>query len=146
MAEVEHSKRRMVLVECKCGARTEVDLSKLRAGKTRSCRRCSMLGKNTTHGESGKNTTPEYRAWYSSIQRCSDPGHWAYQWYGSRGIQVCEEWRSEGGYERFLAHVGRRSSDRHSLDRIDNDSGYAPGNVRWATAKEQANNRRKRAS
>lgn len=66
-----------------------------------------------------------------------------YEHYGGRGITVCERWRES--YPAFLADVGRKPSPQHSLDRIDNDGHYEPGNVRWATAKQQANNRRKAA-
>lgn len=63
--------------------------------------------------------------------------------YGGRGIRVCDEWRDD--YQAFLAHVGRRPSPNHSLDRIDNDGNYEPGNVRWTTKTEQQWNRRKPA-
>jgi hypothetical protein len=77
------------------------------------------------------------------IQRCENANHNAYKRYGGRGIKVCAQWRDD--YQAFLRDVGRRPSPQHSLDRIDNDGHYAPDNVRWATAKQQANNRRKAA-
>lgn len=73
--------------------------------------------------------------------RCSNPNERHYHRYGGRGIRVCDRWLGEHGFERFLADVGRRPSSSHSLDRFPNNDGdYEPGNVRWATKKEQANN------
>lgn len=78
------------------------------------------------------------------IQRCHNPKHPRFELYGGRGIAVCDEWRDKtNGYARFLAHAGPRPSGKHSIDRIDNDLSYQPGNVRWATQAEQMNNTRR---
>lgn len=74
--------------------------------------------------------------WRAMLQRCRPGGH---PDYGGRGIRVCDHWKS---YEAFLQDVGKRPSPEHSLDRIDNEGNYEPGNVRWATIKEQNRNTR----
>ena len=89
------------------------------------------------HGHAGK---PEYIAWCAMRKRCSNPGHPAYKHYGARGISVCDRWESD--FPAFLADMGERTSPKHSLDRIDNDGNYEPGNCRWATKAEQMANRR----
>jgi hypothetical protein len=74
-------------------------------------------------------------------ERCYAPSYRGYHNYGGRGIRICDEWRNS--FEAFYAHIGPRPSSEHSLDRIDNDGNYEPGNVRWATRNEQRGNRRK---
>ena len=98
---------------------------------------------NTRHGQSrsvatGK-ATPTYRSWVSMLARCNNPNASNYHLYGGRGIRVCDRWQA---FENFLADVGERP-DGTTLDRHPNPNGdYEPGNVRWATASEQAFNRR----
>src|SRR5262245_37464914 len=74
------------------------------------------------------------------IARCENQRNASFAHYGGRGIKVCSQWRQD--YRDFLHDLGRKPSSAHSLDRINNDGNYEPGNVRWATAKQQANNRR----
>jgi hypothetical protein len=74
--------------------------------------------------------------------RVDDPKCEQYPNYGGRGIHVCDEWRGDNGFEAFYAHIGDPPSSKHSLDRIDVNGHYEPGNVRWATPKEQMNNKR----
>lgn len=91
----------------------------------------------------------EYRVWVMMHVRCEDPKHIAFKHYGGRGITVHSEWHKKNGkdgFKAFLEHVGKRPSLKYSLDRINNDGSYVPGNVRWATAKEQRANQRPRQS
>lgn len=83
----------------------------------------------------------EYRAWGSMVRRCHNPKQRVYKWYGARGVTVCDEWRGPGGFDLFLAHIGTAPADQQTVDRIDNARGYEPGNVRWASAREQQRNR-----
>lgn len=83
--------------------------------------------------------TAEYRAWSGMRDRCNRKGNAAWRYYGGRGITVCERWQS---FENFLQDMGLRPSRQHSIDRINTDGNYEPGNCRWATKKEQSNNSR----
>lgn len=86
------------------------------------------------------NNSPEYFAWGNMIQRCTNPNRPGYHLYGGRGITVCQRWRES--FENFLADMGSRPSDSHSLERLNNELGYSPSNCVWATPKEQSDNRR----
>jgi hypothetical protein len=92
--------------------------------------------KPTTHNRS---RTREYSSWLNLIQRCTNPKNPRYKHYGGRGITVCPEWRLS--FEQFFKDMGPRPEGR-SIDRINNDGNYEPGNCRWATAYEQNFNKR----
>ena len=129
---------------CDCGAESEVQSGNLRSGKSKSCG-CFNLAqirkRNSTHGLS---RTPEYNAWLNMNKRCYNENDPRYKWYGARGIFVCPEWRHD--FAQFLRDMGPKPSPKHSIDRINNDGNYEPRNCRWATWKQQQNNRRPRGT
>lgn len=124
---------------CDCGTEKVVSGDQLRSGKTASCgcRRndSGPLASGFKHGGAG---TTEYEIWSSMKKRCQNPNCRVYPRYGGRGITVCERWSNS--FEAFYEDMGPRPSKRHSIDRINNDGNYEPGNCRWATQKEQAAN------
>lgn len=137
-------RKRAWWVECRCGKSKVVKQNNLVSGKTKSCG-ClladhlrKMAGTaGLTHGDS---YSREYRAWGNMRRRCYGVNGPRYKDWGGRGVQVCDRWRRS--YSEFLKDMGRAPSKDHSLDRIDPDGNYEPGNCRWATRSEQQRNRR----
>ncbi|MGW3594974.1 hypothetical protein [Streptomyces sp. NPDC005167] len=125
-----------VPVRCDCGVEKTVAVYHL-GRKTHSCG-CGNKEACTRHG---MRNTPEWWAWQGMRQRCTNPKSTEWHNYGGRGIRVCAEWMSS--FEAFFAEVGPRPSGGHSLDRINNNGNYEPGNVRWATASQQQRNTRR---
>ena len=131
--------RRFCKCVCDCGAEKTVAASSLKNGDTRSCgclRSTVMREKQTKHGAYG---TPAYRSYRAMLARCKDVNHKEFANYGGRGISVCDRWVA--GFEFFLSDMGKRPAGT-SIDRINSDGNYEPGNCRWATSEEQAKNKK----
>lgn len=124
---------------CDCGGSKITIGQNLRSGNTRSCGCLRRLKPSyKTHGMTG---TPEFRSYRHMLNRCFNANVPRYPNYGGRGITVCEEWRGNGGFDKFYAYIGARPTPAHSLDRIDTNGNYEPGNVKWSLPKEQMRNR-----
>jgi hypothetical protein len=126
---------------CDCGARVNVLGPNLRTGSTRSCGCLAMelaKAKPSLTLRHGMTDTPTWRVWSSMLKRCFSKNTQAYKDYGARGITVCDRWRT---FENFHADMGDRP-DGLTLDRIDMNGDYEPGNCRWATVAEQNRNKR----
>ena len=139
------TKQRTWKCHCDCGREIVVRQDCLRSGNTASCgcqrkehaaeavrRRC------TTHGQS---KIAEYFVWKTMKARCLNPHNSEFKNYGGRGIQVCDRWQNS--FAAFIQDMGARPSLAHSIDRVNNDGNYEPGNCRWAIGREQARNTRR---
>lgn len=125
---------------CDCGNVIEFPTGRIVTGYKKSC---GCVGKEisrkavTTHGMKG---TKEYATWTGIKNRCRNKNNKDFDRYGGRGIDICDEWFSS--FESFFGHVGKAPTKSHQIDRVKNDVGYVPGNIRWATSLQQSQNRR----
>lgn len=131
---------------CECGVERDIPAYKLVSGKATRCTACAHSAL-ATHGHTrGTGTrqrqSGEYMSWRAMVRRCTSPTEVAYANYGGRGIRVHRDWIGQGGFARFLAHIGPRPSREFTIDRINGDGHYEPGNVRWATRADQIRNSR----
>jgi hypothetical protein len=144
--EHDPENKKFVFVQCECGTIARVLKMSLEHGKSTQCKSCSIkkakaASNSTKHGcARRKKQTPEYATWTRIKHRVSNQNDPRYGDYGGRGIKMCPRWFNS--FEDFLNDVGLRPSPKHSIDRIDNDGDYEPGNVRWALSTEQNRNRR----
>lgn len=150
---IPRTRPRLGLYRCQCGEEVIRLCYNVDHGKTKSCgcynrelaiermekNKAAFSQGNKRHGLFG---TPTHTSWSNMIQRCTNPNRWQYPYYGGRGVTVCERWMT---FENFYADMGDRPEGL-SLDRIDNNKGYEPGNCKWSTRSEQARNRRKRGT
>lgn len=128
------------LCKCECGKTKKLPTSRITCGSDVSCGcyRKEMKGRySLTHGMA---KSPEWHAWLRVKARCYNKKHEKYRYYGGRGIGVATSFKNS--FEKFYAEIGPRPSPKHSVERIDNSRGYAPGNIKWATMSEQRRNRR----
>lgn len=124
-------------VRCDCGTVKVRSCRELRIGNTQSCG-CFNRDQKTTHGLSSH---PLYSLWQKMIDRCTNPKAQKFHHYGGRGITIYGPWKTD--LMAFVKEIGERPSPKASVDRIRNERGYEPGNVRWATQKEQTSNTRR---
>lgn len=139
---IDRVDRGVYMCACDCGNKKPVRWENLRRGYTKSCgclRPSVSPPEQRTHSAIGVKAHPLYELWRTMVRRCHSPTSPRYKTYGARGIQVCERWRRD--FFAFVTDMGPRPEGT-SLDRVDNDGNYEPGNCRWATPQEQTDNSR----
>jgi hypothetical protein len=112
------------------------------SSKQKYCSKSCSSFTRPTNFKDGRTRHQHYARWYNMMRRCTSPGHPEYLHYGGRGIIVCEEWRDPFNFYSYLDYVLGPCPKGHSLDRIDNDGNYEPGNIQWASFAKQFRNRR----
>lgn len=133
------------LCMCTCGTERVIFRSNLVSGKTTSCgcgKSASISEARTAHGHSRPgDVSPTYSSWGSMVNRCTNPNNQSYPRYGGRGIRVCDRWRNS--FEAFLEDMGEKPKQGMSIERLDVNGHYEPGNCVWATPRRQSRNTRR---
>lgn len=124
---------------CTCGETFSAPGASLRSGNVKGCASCSRARRSASATKHGGVGTREYVCYSAMKQRCNDPANKRFARYGGRGITVCARWADS--FTNFLDDMGPQPSPRHSIERLDSDKNYEPGNCVWATKEVQANNR-----
>lgn len=136
-----HHPQRRALMRCDCGNICRSAPSSLKRGETQSCGCQAADMSRERFTKHGGYRTREYKSWNAMMQRCTNPRSTSWPDYGGRGISVCDRWQGDDGYLNFVADMGPRPRGM-TLDREGHNGNYEPTNVRWATPKQQQNNRR----
>lgn len=148
-------RNRMVSCSCDCGNVKNIMLHSIQSGVSKSCgclQREGVISRSLKHGDCKKgNATRFYNIWHGMRQRCRDENGTSYKYYGGREICVADQWHDflefkKDMYEGYVRHCEEYGEKQTTIDRINNDGNYEPGNCRWATYKEQVHNQRKRQS
>ncbi len=136
-------KHRMWNCICECGTRRVVNAKNLKAGKSKSCGclKSELIHKRLFKGGEERTGSSEYKSWCMMIQRCTSTTNQDYKHYGGRGITVFEEWRKS--FDKFLEYMGKKPSREYSIERIDHNGNYEPGNVTWIHKSKQPLNSRR---
>lgn len=135
--------KRIFECKCECGVVKNVRLSLLSTNQTTSCGCFHKQKISSIFKKHGDSFMVEYKCWVDMLIRCNNQTHKAYRHYGGRGIKVDESFIKWENFKQYLiTTIGLRPSNEYSLDRINNDGNYEPGNIRWSTQTEQLKNRR----
>jgi len=140
LSKRSNSSKKVGLFRCDCGTTKPIIIASVVSKNTRSCGcldRELASSRAKTHGMS---TTSIYKIWSGIKKRCLNKKYREFHLYGGRGIEICDRWKES--FEDFYTDMGPRPSKNHSIDRIDNNSGYSKANCRWATSEIQDNNKR----